>query len=358
MSDSVPSEQRTIHGAAFQQTPGPDSVAKTASSRLHHLVPPFPHSFTISPTAGIYSNTSSHGEEMAQRIVLPPLIVQPQSIPGCKRSQHNAEGSVKARRNTFSPTGVEIESTQRGIEQRRERNRIHQARHKMKQLKRVNGLEVAIKHLRAEIQELTLQRRLIDHGVPTSTSLWGTAAEFFRLFQNSVRLPSATDCSRTQYDIQQNFLRATMAPDVTDGIVCGVDALLRTWTLLSQCYDKIDLHPVRLENGPDNALVATTKGTLIINENTLRNAFPHLVSDERFATLVDKMLGQQLELRGSVQFDWDSASARVTSIVCKADILTPLLRLLGSMQDVAYVFDNARLTPEGRLAPNESICVS
>ncbi|KAL3673993.1 hypothetical protein V7S43_001678 [Phytophthora oleae] len=149
-----------------------------------------------------------------------------------------------------------------------------------------------------------------------------------------------------------------MAPDVTDGTVCGVDALLKTWALQSLCYDKIDLQPVRLENGPGNALVATTKGTLVINENTLRNAFPNLVSDGRLATLLDKMLGQQLELRGSVQFDWDSASARVTSIVCKADILTPLLRLLGSLDAVAYVFDNARLTPEGRLAPNESIRVT
>lgn len=309
-------------------------------------------------TAGTNSNTSSTDAELAQRIVLPPLRVQNQGVSGRKRSQHNAETTVEAPRSAFLPTGAEIERTQRGIEQRRERNRMHQARYKMKQLNRVNGLNETIKQLRAEIQELTLQRRLIDYGLPTSTSPWGTAAEFFRLFRSSVRLPSATDCAGTQYDVQQDFLRATMAPDVTDGTVCGVDALLRTWAMQSQCYDKIDLQPVRLENGPDNALVATTKGTLVISENTLRNAFPHLVSDEKFTILVDKLLGQHLELRGSVQFDWDSASARVTTIVCTVDILTPLLHLLDSLDNVAYVFDNARLTPEGRLAPNESIRIS
>lgn len=50
-----------------------------------------------------------------------------------------------------------------------------------------------------------------------------------------------------------------------------------------------------------------------------------------------------------MEFEWDAASARVTSIVCKADILTPLLQLFGSLDDVSRVFEQAQLTTEGRL---------
>ncbi|KAG6950144.1 hypothetical protein JG688_00014300 [Phytophthora aleatoria] len=150
---------------------------------------------------------------------------------------------------------------------------MHQARHKMKQNKLVTDLEESIGHRRGDIQELKRQRRLIRCDILTNRSLWGTATEFFRLFRSSVRPPLSTGNStgtQSEYIVQHNFLRATMAADITDGTVCGVDALLQTWVLQSLCYERIDLQPVRLENGPRDSLVATTKGTLVINENTLR----------------------------------------------------------------------------------------
>jgi hypothetical protein len=99
-------------------------------------------------------------------------------------------------------------------------------------------------------------------------------------------------------------------------------------------------------------MLAATRGTLVVNENTLRNSFPHLLvraEEGRWSTLAEKMLGQTLKLRGSVEFKLDAASGRVASVRCKANILTPLLQLLGSLDDVSHVFHKARLTPDGRL---------
>jgi hypothetical protein len=41
-----------------------------------------------------------------------------------------------------------------------------------------------------------------------------------------------------------------MTCDVTDGVVHGVNALMESWVMQSQCYQEIDLQPVRLESGP------------------------------------------------------------------------------------------------------------
>jgi hypothetical protein len=41
-------------------------------------------------------------------------------------------------------------------------------------------------------------------------------------------------------------------------------------------------------------MLAATRGTLVVNENTLRNSFPHLLvraEEGRWSTLAEKMLG-------------------------------------------------------------------
>lgn len=159
---------------------------------------------------------------------------------------------------------------------------------------------------------------------------------------------------RSEYDAQRDFMLSTMMPDVTDGDVFGVDALLENWALQSLCYDEFDLQPVRMEKRANDSLLAKTQATLVISENTIRYAFPQLIVDDgQPSPLVSKMLGQTLSLWGSVVFEWDAATNRVAGVYCRSDHLTPLLNLLGSLEDVACVFDKAPITPEGRIVSNE-----
>ncbi|KAF4038146.1 hypothetical protein GN244_ATG09731 [Phytophthora infestans] len=60
-----------------------------------------------------------------------------------------------------------------------------------------------------------------------------------------------------------------MTPDVTDGAVFGVDALIESLVLQSRCYDAIDLGPLRMEDGPEDSLIVTIKCQLTITKNML-----------------------------------------------------------------------------------------
>ncbi|KAK1948581.1 hypothetical protein P3T76_000870 [Phytophthora citrophthora] len=233
---------------------------------------------------------------------------------------------------------------------RRQRNRMHQARHKMKQRKKVEDLESSIQQLREEVQELKLQREVITTGVMSGTTVWNVAAEYFRVFRYGVGAsPRMALPSPFQVETQRSFLHSTMASNVMSETGFGVDALIDNWSFVTTFHPDIDVQLVSLENDADGFMVGRTLGRLTITENTLRNAFPQLLSDgmdtER-VQLAARLLGQQVVMRGCVQFEWDSEMGRVARVQHKADLLTPLLDLLGSLEAVSCVFDNALVTPE------------
>ncbi|KAG3085235.1 hypothetical protein PI124_g18537 [Phytophthora idaei] len=60
------------------------------------------------------------------------------------------------------------------------------------------------------------------------------------------------------------------------------------------------------------------------------------------------LLNQRLSVSGSVRFDWDTSTGRVIRLESKVDLMTPMLQLLGSLEDVARVFDKALVTLDGR----------
>ncbi|KAL3658514.1 hypothetical protein V7S43_016398 [Phytophthora oleae] len=78
----------------------------------------------------------------------------------------------------------------------------------------------------------------------------------------------------------------------------------------------------------------------------VRCAFPNLVADDRSLPIVHKLLEQRLVLCGSFYFEWNESSNCIQSFAFKADMLKPLLEVLGSLSDVSCVFHNARLTPD------------
>ncbi|OWY93162.1 hypothetical protein PHMEG_00037544 [Phytophthora megakarya] len=141
-----------------------------------------------------------------------------------------------------------------------------------------------------------------------------------------------------------------MAPGVTDGTVSGVDGIMETWKSMSLCFPRLVIELTSLENGPSGSIIATTKHSQTISENMLHNAFPRLIHEGgESSQLVNKLLGGQIVIQATVHFEWDSDNSRVSSFVFKADLVTPMLRLLGNLEDVSYVFNNARLTPECRV---------
>ncbi|EGZ18066.1 hypothetical protein PHYSODRAFT_300895 [Phytophthora sojae] len=232
---------------------------------------------------------------------------------------------------------------------RRERCRVNQAKYRQRQWEHADELEASISELKEAIKDLEDQRGVILARIPTNPSLWVVATEYFRLFSRGYMMPLlVSDLSSFEAEVhhpkeihaQLTFLKETMALDVTDGDACGVEAILEMWRLFS-------LHHSDLVS--DESVLATTSTRITITDHTVRALYPHLLETEargRFS-LAGMLLNKRLVIQGTVRFDWDETSGRVVRLESKMDMVTPLLKLLGALDKVAAVFDNARITPEG-----------
>ncbi|KAG6623330.1 uncharacterized protein IUM83_06265 [Phytophthora cinnamomi] len=251
------------------------------------------------------------------------------------------------------------------IELRRQRNRMHQAKHKMKQQKKVLDLEININQLRDEIQQLKMRKEVISAGVSTNTTVWSVAAEYFRLFRNGFKgpmltlQPSASNPSSLsalqprESFAQRDFFIATMADDVAGDTGFGVECLLENWRQLSTYHEDMEIELVRLDVGSDDDLVATVRSATTLSEKALRHGFPHLFENGEWTSLGLRLLGKRLVMSGAVSFAWNEDKGRVASLQYSVDMLTPMMHLLGNLEDAARVFARANVTPESRLAAEE-----
>ncbi|RLN61562.1 hypothetical protein BBP00_00005313, partial [Phytophthora kernoviae] len=145
-----------------------------------------------------------------------------------------------------------------------------------------------------------------------------------------------------------------MVSDVTDGMLCGSEELLENWRLLSLNHKDVDMQLDRLGRGSEDSVVATMSLSFTITENTLSYVYPHLFvgagegSEEEgeWSPLAAKLVNQRLVMPGAVRFEWDTVCGRVVRLETRVDMLTSMLRLLGSFEDVAHVLDGARITAD------------
>ncbi|KAG6617581.1 bZIP transcription factor 1 [Phytophthora cinnamomi] len=235
------------------------------------------------------------------------------------------------------------------LEQRREKCRKNQARYRQRKHEYELKDQDDIVNLRAQVATLQKhQHDVLQGGTLRRWSVWSVAVEYFNHFKHGHATTHNGPCNPSGPSMQLDFLRATMTPDVTDGNVHGIDAIMEQWRLYTLYHTDLHMALERLERGPDNSVIATTKTSMTITESTLFHAFRHLLDGNcsHSDSIVSKLLGQRIVMRGSVQFGWDEQSGRVCRLTCSADMLTPMLKLLGSLEDVAFVFSRARITPD------------
>ncbi|KAK1935467.1 bZIP transcription factor 1 [Phytophthora citrophthora] len=226
----------------------------------------------------------------------------------------------------------------------REIRRVRQIRYRKKQQDYMTTLEESNRELQQEILQLEKRRRAIFAAVPSEKTLWNVAVEYFRVFQYGFR---ASDLTNNKSSVQLDFLRASMAPDVLYNAGRGVEAILKNWTYFSLWFKDVEVQLDGLKKNGQESLIAKTTTTFIITEKTVANVFPHLTGPNADGLLAGKLLGQKIVLQGSTRFDWDSGYGRVTSVISESDMLTPMLRVLGSLEDVSKVFEKSliSLTP-------------
>ncbi|OWZ07908.1 hypothetical protein PHMEG_00019626 [Phytophthora megakarya] len=220
--------------------------------------------------------------------------------------------------------------------------------YRQKQDQRMKNLEEYIPKLRREIWDLKCRRNVTLLSISTEPNVWTIAVDYFRNFRYGL---TETNCP-----CASAFLGTTMARDVTDGSMHGPEAILNYWSLFSRNFDDILFELDGLEQGARaDSLVATITLSVTISKNTLRLVFPHLLSDDRAGLgLAAQLINQRIVMRGSVLFQWDDKMKRLGRMHSQADMLTPILKIVGNLEKVGRVFERALVTPECKLVPEMS----
>ncbi|KAJ8517532.1 hypothetical protein ON010_g18310 [Phytophthora cinnamomi] len=149
-----------------------------------------------------------------------------------------------------------------------------QARYRERKHKSELKTEEDVAKLRVQIATLQRQHQITLYGAPTRARVWNIAVEYFEV--SALILTCSLPWPSTLALV--DFLRATMTPDVTDGNVHGIDAIVEQWRLYTLYHADLHMALERLERGPDHSVIATTKTSMTITENTLFHAFRHLFS--------------------------------------------------------------------------------
>ncbi|KAL4163095.1 hypothetical protein KRP22_015207 [Phytophthora ramorum] len=186
---------------------------------------------------------------------------------------------------------------------RRERGRVNQARFRIRRKTFIVNLETRVQLLKQEIQQLQRGHDQIVVGAPTKRTLWVVAVEYFHIFRHGLHTAEGV------HDLDMDFLRSSLASNMTTDI-------------------RVELKQLGLLYAPNYT---------------------------RCSELVAKLQGQCLVIQGSVRFDWDKAINRVTGLYVQMDMVSPLLRILGSLEDVSLAFSFARITPDGNLVAREIV---
>ncbi|KAJ8577563.1 hypothetical protein ON010_g1644 [Phytophthora cinnamomi] len=231
-------------------------------------------------------------------------------------------------------------SDEDALQLHRERRRLTQIRYRKKLRNHENTLE-------EEVQN-------------ASATPWSVVTEYFRLFRYALTayVPVEERCNAPGWQTlhesraHRDFLQVAMAPDVMFEGRRGADALLEYWRFVSFFLPDFEIVAVNIENGPGDSIVARTKTKVVVREAMLRYAFPKLATSDRGRSIAAKLLGQRFETSGAAVFEWDSENGRVLSVDSESDVLTPMMHLLSNAEDLAFTFDEALLTLDGRLKIN------
>ncbi|EGZ04959.1 hypothetical protein PHYSODRAFT_348663 [Phytophthora sojae] len=215
----------------------------------------------------------------------------------------------------------------------RERRRLTQIRYRQKLKDHADTLEQQVQVLRDQVQKLEFQHQTIS---PPPLKRGGRS------------------------HARREFLQRAMAPDVIVENGRGVEAVLEYWRFVSLSQPTFEIRAANVEQGPEGFIVAKTKTKVVLCEEMLRHAFPKLGESERGRSLAVKLLtsdSRRVESRCSAGTMKKASPGRasvwkhtrVLSLSSESDWMTPMLRLLGNAEDLAFVFDGAYLTLDGRL---------
>ncbi|GMF10742.1 unnamed protein product [Phytophthora lilii] len=134
-----------------------------------------------------------------------------------------------------------------------------------------------------------------------------------------------------------------MTSDVASNSGFGADAMLEDWRFYSNHHDNLEIRLGSLEKRAEGLIIAFVKIYTTITERMLLNSLPQLTNakNEAKESSAWKLISQTLVVPTTVKFQWDDARDQFVSAYYEADMLTPLLRLLGNWEIASRVLSSS-----------------
>ncbi|CAH0516276.1 unnamed protein product [Peronospora belbahrii] len=243
---------------------------------------------------------------------------------------------------------VITEWVQSHVKYQREIRRLRQIRYRRKKEDYTVSLEMGNSKLQNEIAKLQERQRAICSAIPSEKTPWNVVVEYFRLFRFGYREPVSFEglSEDLQPSAQLTFLQATMTPDVLFNAGRGVESMMKNWKSFTLWFQDVEIELHGLGRCGLSSFVASITTSFTITEFSLRQVFPCLLKGDRsdISSLGQKLLGQRIVMRGSTRFDWNDSYGRVTSIISESDMLTPMLHIVGCLEDVSRVFEGSLIS--------------
>ncbi|GMF26494.1 unnamed protein product [Phytophthora lilii] len=278
---------------------------------------------------------SKHAISRATMAALLSLTEEKHSESSRKRSHDDLRSSPPRSVRSVLPAAVSSRRAPRVISEddemalrrkraryeiRREQCRTNQARYRNKQRNMQLRLEEAVKQVRQELGNLKRRRQEVLLAEKTDQSPWTIVAEVFRIAENSFRSPWRLESEADMHndmEMRKNlaFLSEAFTSDVAVGEITGIDSLIEQWRRYSQYFG-------------DAPRAAECVPTPVGRD-------PPSKYDSQPPSLYDRLLGQQLECRVSVDFHFDEGNGRVSRLELKIDFLQALFRVLGNLEEVS-----------------------
>ncbi|KAF4041733.1 hypothetical protein GN244_ATG06052 [Phytophthora infestans] len=238
---------------------------------------------------------------------------------------------------------IEERSRMRAL--RRER----QIRYRKKKHDYMLRLEAETRILREQIKNLTQQRSSLSAVDSEQHNVWNVAVDYFKHFRFGLQaVGQFTTNSTIVGSVQLSFLRTALSPDVIFNTQQGIETIITHWRYITYAFQALEMTLDGLVRSVDGSLIAITRTSISISEHTLGSVFPHLCDDgdEDLNRLDGKLVGRRFHMLGVTRFEWSAASQRVSSVIAQSDMLTPMLRLLGDLEDVSRVFHKSRVSSD------------
>ncbi|KAG1696853.1 hypothetical protein DVH05_017763 [Phytophthora capsici] len=239
-----------------------------------------------------------------------------------------------------------LPSSERSKLLHRQRRRRIQQRYRKKKQDEEDSLKDEVIELREAVKKLRKHKMSLLSCVSTKTVPMKVVVEYFRLFNKGYNpiAPISELCSgkyELRHDpgyVQTQFFQTVMMPNVLFNAGYGVETALKDWRLVSAHHEKLSYNLDRMERRPGRSMVAYMTGVTTITEKMLLTAFSDVKEGSKWTA---KLLGHRLEIPSELFFHFDESNTRVVRAHYVADMMTPLLKLLESVEEATIVLNSA-----------------